>query len=70
MKTFLILVMAVLVLSIFPADSLAQYQDYQKQNSKAAYFSVSINNKTGWLLLTVYAEKTASFKVPITDITR
>ncbi|MCH7946619.1 MAG: BamA/TamA family outer membrane protein [candidate division Zixibacteria bacterium] len=68
MKTFLILLMAVLVLSIFPADSMAQYKDYQKQNSKAAYFSVSINNQTGWLLLTVYGEKTASFKVPITDI--
>ncbi len=68
MKTFLILILAVLVLSIFPADSLAQYQDYQKQNAKAAYFSVSINNQTGWLLLTVYGEKTSSFKAPITNI--
>ena len=68
MKRFLILLLAVPVLLILPADSLAQYKDYLKQNSKAEYFSVSFNSQTGWLVLTVYEEKTTSIKVPITDI--
>ncbi|MEE8149147.1 MAG: BamA/TamA family outer membrane protein [candidate division Zixibacteria bacterium] len=68
MKRFLILLLAVPVLLILPADSSAQYKDYLKQNSKAEYFSVSFNSQTGWLVLTAYEEKTTSIKVPITDI--
>ena len=68
MKRFLILLLALPALLIFPADTLAQYKDYLKQNSKAEYFSVSFNTQTGWLVLTAYGEKTTSIKVPIAEI--
>lgn len=68
MKKYLILLWSVPMLLILPADSNAQYKDYLKQNSKTEYFSVSFNSHTGWLVLTVYGEKTTSAKFSITEV--